>query len=61
MVKQAIEECDSLEYEDIVDTLASSTFSGLVTSAAPFQFVQGSPAKDAVVLTFKDGKEVEAK
>jgi len=61
MVKQAIEAADSLEYEDVIAALAEGTFSGLVTSAASFKFIDGSPAKEAVVLTFKDGKETEVK
>ena len=61
MVKQAIEAAGSLEYDDVTKALNDCEFSGLVTSAKSFKFVNGSPAKDAVVLTFKDGKEVEAK
>ena len=36
-------------------------FTGLVTSASGFNFKDGNPEKEAVVITFKDGKEVEAK
>ena len=61
MVKQAIEECDSLDYDKIIEALSEATFEGLVTSSEAFSFVDGSPAKDAVVLTFENGKEVEAK
>ena len=62
MVKQAIEAADSVEYEAVVEALASTTFTGLVTSSEPFQFVDGSPAKNVVYVAFdEEGKEVEAK
>ena len=62
VVKQAIEAAQSFEYEAVVKALAEGTFTGLVTSANEFKFdANGNPQKDAVVITFKDGKEVEAK
>ena len=61
IAKQAIEACDSLEYDAVVEALTTGTFSGLVTSSTPFTFNNGNPEKAAVVITFKDGKEVEAK
>ena len=60
IAKQAIEACGSVEYEDVVKALTNGTFSGLVTSSQPFTFNNGNPEKAAVVITFKDGKEVEA-
>lgn len=60
IAKQAIEACDSLEYDAVVAALTTGTFSGLVTSSTPFTFNNGNPEKAAVVITFKDGKEVEA-
>ena len=61
IAKQAIEACGSVEYEDVVKALTNGTFTGLVTSSQPFTFNNGNPEKAAVVITFKDGKEVEAK
>ena len=62
IVKQAIEQAQSFEYEAVVKALTEGTFTGLVTSANEFKFDEnGNPEKDAVVITFKDGKEVEAK
>lgn len=61
IVKQAIEAAQSVEFDDVVKALTNGTFSGLVTSSEAFKFVDGSPAKAAKVITFKDGKEVEAK
>ena len=62
IVKQAIEQAQSFEYEAVVKALTEGTFTGLVTSANEFKFdANGNPQKDAVVITFKDGKEVEAK
>lgn len=61
IVKQAIEAAQSVEYDDVVKALTNGTFSGLVTSSTGFKFVDGNPEKAATVITFKDGKEVEAK
>ena len=61
IVKQAIEAAGSLEYADVVAALTNGTFSGLVTSSEGFKFKDGNPEKAATVITFKDGKEVEAK
>ena len=60
IAKQAIEACGSVEYEEVVKALTNGTFTGLVTSSQPFTFNNGNPEKAAVVITFKDGKEVEA-
>ena len=60
IVKQAIESAGSVEYKAVVDALANGTFNGLVTSSAEFKFENGNPEKAATVITFKDGKEVEA-
>ena len=60
IAKQAIEACGSVEFDAVVDALTTGTFSGLVTSSQPFTFNNGNPEKAAVVITFKDGKEVEA-
>ena len=60
IAKQAIEACGSVEYDAVVEALTTGTFSGLVTSSQPFTFNNGNPEKAAVVITFKDGKEVEA-
>lgn len=62
IVKQAIEQAKSVEYEAVVEALANGTFTGLVTSSTDFKFdANGNPEKAATVITFKDGKEVEAK
>ena len=61
IAKQAIEAAGSLEYKDVVAALTNGTFSGLVTSSEGFKFKDGNPEKAATVITFKDGKEVEAK
>lgn len=60
IAKQAIEACGSVEYDAVVEALTTGTFSGLVTSSQPFTFNNGNPEKAAVVITFIDGKEVEA-
>ena len=61
IAKQAIEAAGSVEYKDVVAALTNGTFSGLVTSSEGFKFKDGNPEKAATVITFKDGKEVEAK
>ena len=61
IVKQAIEQAGSVEFEDVVAALTNGTFTGLVTSSEGFKFNNGNPEKAATVITFKDGKEVEAK
>ena len=61
VVKQAIEAAGSVEYAAVVEALANGNFTGLVTSTAEFKFdANGNPQKAATVITFKDGKEVEA-
>ena len=60
IAKQAIEAAKSYEYDAVVEALTKGTFTGLVTSSKPFSFNNGNPEKAAVVITFKDGKEVEA-
>ena len=60
IAKQAIEAAKSVEYDAVVEALSNGTFTGLVTSSQPFAFNNGNPEKAAVVITFKDGKEVEA-
>lgn len=62
IAKQAIEKAGSVDFDAVVEALATGSFTGLVTSASEFAFDEnGNPQKDAVVITFKDGKEVEAK
>ena len=62
IAKQAIESAGSVDFDAVVEALAAGKFTGLVTSANEFSFDEnGNPQKDAVVITFKDGKEVEAK
>ena len=61
IAKQAIETAGSVDYEKVVEALTNGTFTGLVTSSTGFKFVDGNPEKAATVITFKDGKEVEAK
>ncbi len=61
IAKQAIEAAGSVEYAKVVEALTNGTFTGLVTSSSGFKFNNGNPEKAAVVITFKDGKEVEAK
>ena len=61
IAKQAIEAAGSVDYDAVVAALESGTFTNLVTSSQPFSFKNGNPEKAATVITFKDGKEVEAK
>ena len=62
IAKQAIESAGSVDFDAVVEAFATGKFTGLVTSASEFSFDEnGNPQKDAVVITFKDGKEVEAK
>ena len=61
IAKQAIEKAGSVDYEDVIEALTTGTFTGLVTSSEGFKFNNGNPEKQATVITFKDGKEVEAK
>lgn len=61
IAKQAFEQAGSLEYEKVVKTLTDGTFSGLVTSSKEFNYIDGNPQKEPVIITFKDGKEIEAK
>ncbi len=61
IAKQAIEAAGSLDYDKVVEALTNNTYTGLVTSGSGFNFKDGNPEKEAVVITFKDGKEVEAK
>ena len=61
IAKQAIESAKSVEYDAVIEALETGTFTNLVTSSQPFTFVNGNPKKEATVITFKDGKEVEAK
>ena len=60
IVKQAIESAGTVDYDAVVEALTEGTFTGLVTSTAEFKFEDGNPEKAATVITFKDGKEVEA-
>jgi ABC-type branched-subunit amino acid transport system substrate-binding protein len=60
VAKQAIEAAGSVDYDAVVEALETGTFSNLVTSSKPFSFNNGNPEKAATVITFKDGKEVEA-
>ena len=61
VAKQAIEQAKSVEYAKVIEALNNGTFTGLVTSSKDVKFVDGNPQKEAVVITFKDGKEAEAK
>lgn len=61
IAKQAIEKAGTTDYAKVVEALTNETFTGLVTSNDGFKFVNGNPEKAATVITFKDGKEVEAK
>ena len=60
IAKQAIESAGSVEYDKVIESLNTGTFSGLVTSSSPFTYSNGNPQKEAFIVTFKDGKEVEA-
>lgn len=60
VAKQAIEAAGSVDYDAVVAALETGTFTNLVTSSKPFSFNNGNPEKAATVITFKDGKEVEA-
>lgn len=59
IAKQAIESAGSVEYNAVIEALNTGTFSGLVTSSSPFTYSNGNPQKEAFIVTFKDGKEVE--
>ncbi len=59
IAKQAIEQAGSTEYELVVKALTEGTFAGLVTSDS-FTFKDGNPQKEAFIITYEDGKEVEA-
>ena len=61
IAKQAIEQAGTVDYAKVVEALTNGTFTGLVTSSEGFNFLNGNPEKAATVITFKDGKEVEAK
>ena len=61
IAKQAIEQASSTEYEKVIEALTTSTFKGLVTTNKDIKFVNGNPESNPFVVTFKDGKEVEAK
>ena len=61
IVKQAIEAAGTIEYDAVIEALTNGTFTGLVTSSSEVKFSNGNPVKDATVITFKDGKEVESK
>ena len=61
IAKQAIEQAGSVDFAKVVEALNTGTFTGLVTSSAGFKFNNGNPEKAAVVITFKNGAEVEAK
>ncbi len=58
IMKQAIEDADSLQGDKIVEALNTGTFTGLVTSDS-LTFKDGNPQKAATIITFKDGAEVE--
>lgn len=59
VAKQAIEAAGKVDADAIVKALTEGTFSDLVTSGSSFKFKDGNPQKEAVVITFKDNKEVE--
>lgn len=61
IAKQAIEAAGSVDFDAVVEALTTCTFDNLVTSSTSFKFNNGNPEKAATVITFKDGKEVEAK
>ena len=60
IAKQAIEKAGSVDFAKVVEALTNGTFTGLVTSSTEFKFNNGNPEKAAVVITFKNGAEVEA-
>lgn len=60
IAKQAIEKAGSVDFAKVVEALTNGTFTGLVTSSTEFKFNNGNPEKAAVVITFKNGVEVEA-
>ena len=60
IAKQAIEKAGSVDYDAVIEALTTGTFTGLVTSSKDFQFSNGNPVKEAIVITFKDGEEIEA-
>ena len=61
IAKQAIEKAGSTEYDKVIEALTNSTFKGLVTTNKDIKFVNGNPESNPFIITFKDGKEVEAK
>ena len=60
IAKQAIEKAGSVDYDAVIEALTTGTFTGLVTSSKDFKFSNGNPVKEATVITFKDGEEIEA-
>ena len=61
IAKQAIEQAGSTDYDKVINALTYGTYKGLVTSNEEFSYKDGNPQKELFVITFKDGKEVEAK
>ena len=61
IAKQAIEQAGSADYDKVINALTYGTYKGLVTSNEEFSYEDGNPQKELFVITFKDGKEVEAK
>ena len=62
IVKQAMESCNSYEYEDVIKALETLEFKNLVTSGNGLKFDEnGNPKKSVSIITFKDGKEIEFK
>ena len=61
IAKQAVEAAGSVEYAKVIEALTNGTFTNLVTSSTEFKFIDGNPEKTPAVITFKNGKEVDAK
>lgn len=60
MIKQALINCKTLGYEDIIKSLNNTIYKNLITSYSDFQFdEQGDPLKACIIISYKNGEEVE--
>ena len=61
IAKQAIEQAQSYKYSNIINILRVGTFNNLVTSKNNLSYdYNGNPLKDCYIISYKDGKVVEA-
>ena len=61
MIKQALENCEAIDYSGIIKALNNTTYQDLLTSIKDVKFdYNGNPIKDCIIITFKDGIAEEA-